>query len=64
MYRVCRSCAGDPEMAELAREEMASLSAEMDRITKLLKVLLLPKDPMDEKNIMLEASVPHLFACE
>ena len=42
-------------MAELAREEVASLSAEIERVAQLLKVLLLPKDPMDERTIMLEA---------
>lgn len=47
--------AGDPEMAEFAREEIASLSQQIERETQLLKVLLLPKDPLDEKNIMLEA---------
>ena len=53
--------AGDPEMAEFAREEIASLSQQIERETQLLKVLLLPKDPLDEKNIMLEArtTVPH-----
>ena len=56
LRRACPGCSGDPEMAELAREEIASLTAEVERIVKLLKVLLLPKDPMDEKNIMLEAS--------
>lgn len=42
-------------MAEFAREEIASLSEQIERETQLLKVLLLPKDPLDEKNIMLEA---------
>jgi peptide chain release factor 1 len=56
-----RRGAGDPEMAELAREEVASLSGEIERIAQLLKVLLLPKDPMDERNIMLEASRPPFF---
>ena len=46
--------AGDPEMAELAKEEIEQLNAELVRLTGQLKLLLLPKDPLDEKNIMLE----------
>lgn len=45
---------GDPEMVALAEGEMATLRAEADRLERELTVLLLPKDPMDEKNIMLE----------
>ena len=46
--------AGDPEMAELAKEEIQGLNSELSRLTSQLKVLLLPRDPLDEKNIMLE----------
>lgn len=46
-------------MAELAREETEVLSAELERLTKELKILLLPKDPLDEKNVMLEV---HFYA--
>lgn len=46
--------AGDAEMAELAREEINTQQEELNRLTKQLKVLLLPRDPLDEKNIMLE----------
>ena len=46
--------AGDPEMAELAKEEIEQQNAELVRLTGQLKLLLLPKDPLDEKNIMLE----------
>lgn len=45
---------GDMEMAELAREEMESLQAAIEVQGEHLKLLLLPKDPLDEKNIMLE----------
>ena len=44
----------DPEMKKLAREEIDSLSAERDRLEENLKMLLIPKDPNDEKNIILE----------
>jgi peptide chain release factor 1 len=45
---------GDPDMRELAREELKSLTVKRDAIVADLKILLIPKDPNDEKNIMLE----------
>lgn len=45
---------GDPEMAELIMEEIQTLSPIIESQSERLKVLLLPKDPLDEKNIMLE----------
>ena len=48
------AAAGDAEMRELAREELKSLVARRDGIVAELKVLLIPKDPNDEKNIVLE----------
>ena len=44
----------DPEMREMAREEHTELSGEQDRLEEQLKLLLLPRDPNDEKNILLE----------
>jgi peptide chain release factor 1 len=44
----------DPEMRDLARQEETELSAEQERMEKDLKALLMPKDPNDEKNILLE----------
>jgi peptide chain release factor 1 len=44
----------DPEMKNLVREEMVSLKASLSELEKEIKVLLLPKDPNDEKNILLE----------
>ena len=44
----------DPEMRELAKAEIASIQEEMPRLEEELKVLLLPRDPLDEKNILLE----------
>src|SRR5690606_2229920 len=44
----------DPEMRELAREELARLSQREAELEKELRVLLLPKDPNDEKNIIVE----------
>jgi len=45
---------GDPEIKDLARDEIASLKAEKDKFEAELKTLLLPKDPNDEKNVILE----------
>jgi peptide chain release factor 1 len=44
----------DPEMRELAQEELRELEARRDALDAEIKVLLLPKDPNDEKNVMLE----------
>jgi len=44
----------DPEMREFAREEETKLGGEQERLEKSLKELLMPKDPNDEKNILLE----------
>jgi peptide chain release factor 1 len=44
----------DPEMRELARQEQGELGAEQTRLEEQLKVLLLPRDPNDDKNILLE----------
>ncbi|MFZ0450341.1 MAG: peptide chain release factor 1 [Desulfatiglandaceae bacterium] len=44
----------DPEMRKLAREEIDSLRSSMMQLEADLKVLLLPRDPHDEKNTLLE----------
>ncbi|MBI3650872.1 MAG: peptide chain release factor 1 [Acidobacteria bacterium] len=44
----------DEEMLELARTELAELEAKRVRVEDDLKVLLIPKDPNDEKNVILE----------
>jgi peptide chain release factor 1 len=48
------AAAGDPDMRELAREELKSLVVRRDVLLGELKILLIPKDPNDEKNIVLE----------
>src|SRR5450755_748412 len=45
---------GDADMRELAREELKALVARREALVAELKVLLIPKDPNDEKNIVLE----------
>ncbi|HRW10281.1 MAG TPA: peptide chain release factor 1, partial [Caldilineaceae bacterium] len=44
----------DPEMAELAELEIESLEAEYDELEQRMKQLLLPKDPKDDKNVIVE----------
>src|SRR5213076_3085576 len=44
----------DPELRQMAADEIARLEPEKLRIEEELKVLLLPKDPLDEKNVVLE----------
>ena len=44
----------DDEMRELAKLEIEELEPELERLKVDLKYLLLPKDPKDEKNIILE----------
>jgi len=44
----------DQEMKELAREELKELESKFDTNMEKLKLLLIPKDPLDEKNIIME----------
>lgn len=44
----------DSEMAEFAREELSNLETELSDINKKLEVMLLPHDPNDEKNVIVE----------
>ncbi len=44
----------DNEMRELAKEELSTLEARVDDAEQRIKILLLPKDPNDAKNILLE----------
>ena len=44
----------DPEMAELAKEDINNLEAEKVDLEKKLEVELIPKDPNDDKNIIVE----------
>ena len=51
---VLKEAAGDPEMKEMASEEVKALEEQSEQLETRLKILLLPRDPNDEKNIMLE----------
>ena len=44
----------DPEMKELCQESYQSAKAEKERLFHELQILLLPKDPNDEKNVIVE----------
>lgn len=44
----------DPEMKQMAREEQERLEEALEKSTKALKMLLVPKDPLDAKNVIME----------
>ncbi|MGE4548359.1 MAG: peptide chain release factor 1 [Intestinibacillus sp.] len=44
----------DPELREMAQEELAAAKGDIERLTEALKILLLPRDPNDDKNIIVE----------
>ena len=44
----------DKEMVDFAKEEISSLTKEKEAIEKELEILLLPHDPNDEKNVIVE----------
>jgi peptide chain release factor 1 len=44
----------DAEIQEMAQDDVRRLGPELERIDNELKILLLPKDPNDEKNVVLE----------
>ena len=44
----------DPEMKKMAGEEVARLEKEKERLADELKILLVPKDPLDDKSVILE----------
>ena len=45
---------GDPEMGEYAKEQLDEARAEIAELDEKLKVMLLPKDPNDEKSVIIE----------
>lgn len=63
-YRQCKQSAedslmmleeeSDEEMRELAKEELNDSKARIEELERELKILLLPKDPNDEKNVIVE----------
>ncbi len=51
---IFKESASDPEMKEMAAMEIEDLEVKIPQLEERLKVLLLPRDPNDDKNIMLE----------
>ena len=45
---------GDEELKELAKMELSDLEEQLPKMEEELKILMLPKDPNDEKNVILE----------
>ena len=44
----------DPELGEMAREEIKNLEIEKEELIKKIEIMLLPKDPNDLKNVIIE----------
>ena len=63
-YRACRKAEdaaaaaqellGDPELREMAREEIRQAKADIERLRRELRLLLLPRDPNDSRNVVME----------
>ncbi len=49
-----RAALNDPDLGELARDELPELEARQSSLEQEIAVLLLPKDPNDERNTLLE----------
>jgi peptide chain release factor 1 len=44
----------EAKMVDLAEQEISRLEAEMDKLYDRMRLLLLPRDPADEKNVIME----------
>jgi len=49
-----RELMSDPDFKEMAQEEYETAQTELDKINEELKILLLPRDPNDDKNVIIE----------
>ena len=49
-----KSLLNDPELGELAKEELKAAESKLAKLEQEIKILLIPKDPNDERNIFLE----------
>ena len=54
MQREAEGMLSDPELRDLAREELLEARERQDRLTQELKLLLLPRDPDDGRSVVLE----------
>ncbi len=53
-YEDAKELMTDPEMKDLAEEEMLTAKEQLPKIEEELKILLIPKDPDDDKNVICE----------
>lgn len=44
----------DPEMREMVKEEISELEEQIQSLEERMKILLIPKDPNDDKNVIME----------
>lgn len=52
--QIVKESSSDPDMREMAQMEVEELRQQLETLEQRLKILLLPRDPNDDKNIMLE----------
>jgi peptide chain release factor 1 len=52
--QILKEAGNDPELREMASLEVEELASKLESLEHRLKILLLPRDPNDDKNIMLE----------
>jgi len=53
-FEEAKEMMNDPELKDLAEEEMLNTKEQLPRLEEELKILLIPKDPDDDKNIICE----------
>lgn len=53
-YEEILSGGADSELVEIARSELSGAKSRRDEVTEELKILLLPKDPKDDNNVVIE----------
>lgn len=54
LYKMEQSPSSEVDLKELARDELRSIAIKQDALEKSIMVLLLPRDPNDDRNVMLE----------
>ena len=50
----CEEMLKDPELGEIAKEDLITYKKEQEQLDKELEILLIPKDPNDSKNVVIE----------
>ena len=49
-----KEMSNDPELGEFAKEEVSNLENQKEELEKKIQILLIPKDPNDDKNVIIE----------